>query len=458
MHPIFKNLPALSGQDDSIIKEWKLHAFRRTLVYGLIPLCVPITVGFAVLGVWKMAIAVTCILLSFLISYVLTMNDRLFAAVNISIAAVLAINYYYLMFMRNCDGLYFTALMIIIAGIFLNPLSAFGWALAQAAFLTIIAFSSPDFTVFPNFSLYFSNQEATAIHKGYFSTVIILCIVSAFLSILFQRYVTDLLKRIKQFHEEKAILESELFQSQKLESIGLLVSGIAHDFGKGLSSIKSSANLILAKFCKGDHELTRYAQNIYDSCNMVSNSSNKLLSFARKSVDEMSYLNMHDVIESMVNLLGFMLGNKINIATDLQASHSTITGNFSQLQSVFMNLAVNASDAMPQGGVLNFSTQNHTFAPYANRNSSKPAGHKNCLMIMVSDNGIGMDDSVRDKLFTPFFTTKGPDKGTGLGLSNVQRIIKGHNGIIEVSSEKGKGTTFTIYLPLASKPGPTAAK
>jgi two-component system, cell cycle sensor histidine kinase and response regulator CckA len=249
-------------------------------------------------------------------------------------------------------------------------------------------------------------------------------------------------------------LESELLQSQKLESIGLLVSGIAHDFGKGLSSIKSSANLILAKFCGQDNELARYAQNIYNSCGMISDSSNKLLAFARKSSDEMTYLNMHDVIESMTNLLAFMLGNKITIMKDFQAQHSTITGNFSQLQSVLMNLSVNASDAMPKGGVLTFATQNSASGAHAGLET----GPNNYLRINVSDNGIGIDDSIKGNLFMPFFTTKAPDKGTGLGLSNVLRIVKGHNGTIEFSSVKGKGTTFTIFLPLASRPGTISVK
>jgi hypothetical protein len=162
----------------------------------------------------------------------------------------------------------------------------------------------------------------------------------------------------------------------------------------------------------------------------------------------MTYLNMHDVIESMTNLLAFMLGSKIKITKDFQARESTITGNFSQLQSVLMNLAVNASDAMPKGGALAFSTQNR--APSAAANAIPPGGY---LEIKVSDSGIGMDDSIKEKIFTPFFTTKAADKGTGLGLSNVQRIVHAHNGSIEVSSEKGKGATFTIYLPLATKPG-----
>jgi signal transduction histidine kinase len=458
MRPTFKNLLVSSGQDDAIIKEWKRATFGMTLAYGLIPLTVPLVIGFAAVGVWKMAAAVFGLSLAFLASYSLAGRSRLVLAVNLSISAASLINYYYLIFMHNSDGLYFIIFMIILSGIFLDSISAFGWALSQTAILILIAFFSPEYTVFPNISLYFGHGETASLPQRYFSTVIILCIVSAFLSILFQRYVTDLLDKIKQSHDEKVVLESELLQSQKLESIGLLVSGIAHDFGKGLSSIKSSANLILNKFCQKDDELARYAQNIYDSCSVISNSSNKLLTFARKSNDEMTYLNMHDVIESMTNLLSFMLGDKIKISKDFRAGQSTITGNFSQLQSVLMNLSVNANDAMPQGGTLTFSTRNVDSSGSASPRSGNATGTNRYLEISVSDTGIGIDDSVKGKLFTPFFTTKGPDKGTGLGLSNVRRIVKGHQGIVEFSSIKGKGTTFTIYLPLASKPGGVTAR
>jgi signal transduction histidine kinase len=432
----------------AIAVEWKLATFRTTLAYGLIPLTMLILIGFLAFGVWKMVIVVSGLLLAFLLSLWMAGLKKLGASVNIAIAGPTIVNFYYLLYLQNTDGLYFTVFMIIIAGIFLDIRAAFGWAVIQTCLLALAARISPNYSVFPVFSQYFNQQNMPDYSQKTFVTAIFLYIVSAFLSILFQGYFVDLLKKVKESHDEKVMLETQMLQSQKLESIGLLVSGIAHDFGKGLSSIKSSANLILNKFKGNSDELARYAQNIYNSCNMISDSSTRLLAFARKSTDEMTFLNMHDVIESMTNLLAFMLGSKIKITKDFQARESTITGNFSQLQSVLMNLAVNASDAMPKGGALAFSTKNR--GPAAAAKAIPPGGY---LEIKVSDSGIGMDDSIKEKIFTPFFTTKAPDKGTGLGLSNVRRIVHAHNGSIEVSSEKEKGTTFTIHLPLAAKPG-----
>ncbi len=452
-----KKLLVSSNHDDFIIKEWKIAAFSKALTYCLIPLTISLIIGFLAFGVWQMAAAVAGLLVAFIISVNLAKNKHLFFSVNLAIIATSLTNFYFLLYRHSSDGLYFTVFMIIIAGIFLGIRAAFLWAFIEAGVLLILAYCISDYTIFPDFSIYFTRQDISHSSTRYFIVHIFLYFVSAFLSILFERYFRDLLQKVKQSHDEKVFLESELLQSQKMESIGLLVSGIAHDFGKGLSSIKSSANLILTKFCPQNEELARYAQNIYNSCGMISNSSNKLLAFARKSNDEMTYLNMHDVLESMTNLLEFMLGNKIRIDTIFKAQQSTISGNFSQLQSMFMNLAVNAYDAMPQGGVLTFSTVNNQDINPDNPQTEKTSVPLNFLEIKVSDNGTGMDESITKKLFTPFFTTKGPDKGTGLGLSNVQRIIKSHNGAIHVFSEKGKGTTFTIHLPLASKSSGKAA-
>ncbi|MBN1982201.1 MAG: hypothetical protein JW795_11760, partial [Chitinivibrionales bacterium] len=346
-------------------------------------------------------------------------------------------NLYYLLNLNITDGYYFTVFMIIIAGVFLGIRAAFIWAVIQASLLITIAYFSPEYTVFQDLPIYFGKQPVSGNQKLYFSTFIMLFIVSAFISILFERYVTDLINTVKKTHDEKVILESELFQAQKLESIGLLAGGIAHDFNKGLQSIGSCANLILDNFRDHHQDLTRYARNIHDSCAMISESTRKLLDFTRRGREERANINMHEAIETMVNLLSFMLNKKITIRTELSAQQCTINGIYSQLQCMLMNLAVNASDAMAGGGVLTFSTHDSR-AKY--------------LEIRVSDTGAGMDDFIKAKLFTPFFTTKPQGKGTGLGLSIVKRIVEAHQGAIEVTGEKEKGATFSIFLPLAKKP------
>lgn len=449
MHTVMRQALTLSGKEDEIIYEWKRVTFRMTLAYALIPLTVPLIIGFAAVGVWKMAVAVLTLLLAFLASYTLAGKKQLALAVYFAVSFASLVNYYYLLFMGNCDGLYFIVFMIILAGIFLNPIAAFSLALTQTAILICIAFFSPEYTVFPDLSCYFGQKELVAsISQKYFSTVIILCIVSAFISILFQKYIHDLLKKIKSFHEERVVLESELFQAQKLQSIGLLAGGIAHDFGHGLTSIKSCANLILKKVSGKHDDLAEYAQNIFNVCTVIGESTGKLLAFTRRNRPDMSPVNLHEVIESMVNMLGFMLDKSIEIQTDLQAEYCTVKGNFAQLQNVIMNLSINASDAMPNGGTLAFITENQVEA--ADTIGDKPPSGQNDtrVVLKVTDTGTGMDEGTKAMLFSPFFTTKGPEKGTGLGLSIIKRVIDGHNGGISIISECEKGTTVVIQIPV----------
>jgi polar amino acid transport system substrate-binding protein len=236
-----------------------------------------------------------------------------------------------------------------------------------------------------------------------------------------------------------------LFQAQKLQSIGLVAGGIAHDFGHSLTSIKSCANLILKENAGANKDLTEYAQNIFNVCTMIGESSRKLLDFARRNRPDMSPVSVHEVVESMVHLLGFMLDKKIVIHADLQAGDCMVMGNFAQLQNALMNLALNASDAMQDGGTLTFSTGNREDQPGEKTGTGDSASW---LSLCVADTGSGMDEETKKNLFSPFFTTKGPEKGTGLGMSIVKRVVDAHCGTISIASEKGKGTMVTMLLPV----------
>jgi signal transduction histidine kinase len=426
--------------DSEEVKTWKRAAYSKTLLYGLIPLCLPLIICFAVVGVWQMALVVIGLVITFIVSIVLARGKLFALAVNLAILSTLLSNFYYLIFLGNCDGLFFTLFMIIIAGIFSGPTAAFTWAIVQTAALVLFAYVSPDYTVFPDFSIYFMRQTGPHIAHDFFSTFILLYIVSASLSILFQRYFKELI-------QEKAILQSELLQAQKLESIGLFAGGIAHDFSKNLTTIKSCASLILKKFSNVDEDLTKYARNIDKTCGVISDVSSRLLGFTRKTGEKTTLVNMHDAIEGMVALFQYMLPKNIEIKTDLKADKYTIRGNYQQIQNMLMNLAANASDAMPNGGLLHIATK-------IGENTEEKQ-QQQYLVLSVTDNGIGMDESIKQQLFKPFFTTKG-QRGTGIGLINIKRTVESHHGRIAVESEPGKGSTFTVFLPLASKQVETA--
>jgi signal transduction histidine kinase len=450
LQSIFKSTDATAD----LIKDWKVNAFKKTLAYFIIPFTILLIIVFIAFKAWLL-VAFTFLLLSAsLFSMYLAKKQFLVLSVNIAIISVSTINYYLLSIHDN-DGLYFMVFMIIIAGVFIGSRAAFAWAIINTSILMGIAYFSNEYVLFPDISVYFNNKLPALNINNSFMSIIFLYFVGVFLSILIERYFTELIQKVKQAHDEKIVLESELFQSQKMESIGLLASGIAHDFNHGLTSIKSCANLILKKHSRHNDELARYAQNIYDTCGIIHESTGKLLSFTRKSRSDMSVINVHEVIESMVNLLKYMLDKNVEIKTSLLAGQCTVKGNFSHLQSMFMNLAVNASDAMADGGVLTFSTMVVSPEPgQLPRNDMKNKNNcSNILSISISDTGIGMDTSIREKIFAPFFTTKDANKGTGLGLSIVKRIAEEHNGLIQVTSEPGKGSTFVIQLPLAQKPG-----
>ena len=158
----------------------------------------------------------------------------------------------------------------------------------------------------------------------------------------------------------------------------------------------------------------------------------------------------HEVIRAVVVLLRHTLDRRIRIVERLESSCSTVRGDFAQLQNALLNLAINARDAMPDGGTLTFSTE--TAGPGVVGDG--PANFESYLIIKVADTGCGMDENTKRRVFEPFFTTKRPGKGTGLGLASVYGTIKSHNGLIEVESEGGHGTTFTLFLPLIATAQP----
>ncbi|OGW47706.1 MAG: hypothetical protein A2078_05850, partial [Nitrospirae bacterium GWC2_57_9] len=243
---------------------------------------------------------------------------------------------------------------------------------------------------------------------------------------------------------EKKRLQEHLFQSQKMDSIGVLAGGIAHDFNNILTAIIGHSEIIRRSDL--DEKALRSLNVIEEASRRAGRMISKLLGFARKSNFEVVPLNMNDVIFDTVKLLERVIDKKINLTVELDNRLPLVLGDVNQMEQVIMNLIVNARDAMPSGGriVIKTSTREVTkgmpdVPPYL------PAGEY--VIMTVSDTGLGIPRDVMGKIFEPFFTTKERGKGTGLGLSMVYGVVKEHKGYISVQSELNRGTAFTVYIP-----------
>ena len=253
--------------------------------------------------------------------------------------------------------------------------------------------------------------------------------------------------------EEKLKTSEEKFRhAQKMEAFGQLAGGIAHDFNNMLSVILGAVQLIEMETANANPELKHNIEMVMDTTKRASDLTQQLLAFARRGNFKAVPLNMHEVIHSVNSLLQHTLDKRIRIVERLNAPHASIMGDYVQLQNALLNLALNARDAMPEGGVLTFSTKvigpKEEF-PGVPQMAAKPGCY---LHVKVSDTGCGMDDKIKRRAFEPFFTTKEPGKGTGLGLASVYGTVKTHNGLIELESEPHKGTTFSIFLPILFDP------
>jgi PAS domain S-box-containing protein len=245
---------------------------------------------------------------------------------------------------------------------------------------------------------------------------------------------------------ERKALEEQLRQAQKMEAIGQLAGGIAHDFNNLLTAVIGYSELAMAKLKSGD-PLGLYIGQIRQAGDRAQALTHQLLAFSRKQVLQPKLLNLNSVVSGIESLLRRLIGEDIELRTLLAPDLGTVKADPGQIEQVIVNLAVNARDAMPEGGkTLTIKTSNldlgaaSTLAYLA----VKPGAY---VTLAVSDTGAGMDEQTISHLFEPFFTTKEPSKGTGLGLATVYGIVKQSGGNISVYSEPGTGSTFKIYLP-----------
>ena len=248
---------------------------------------------------------------------------------------------------------------------------------------------------------------------------------------------------------EEALHHSEerLAQGQKMEAVGRLAGGIAHDFNNLLTVIRGYADLMEEGMAEA-HPMKADLKEIKQAADRAAGLTRQLLAFSRKQVLRMSVLNLNEVVRGMEKMLPRILGEDIRLVTVLAPELAANRADQGQLEQVIMNLAANARDAMPQGGVLTLATGNRIVGEGSDREHPEIA-YGEYATLEVSDTGAGIDRDIIPRIFEPFFTTKAVGKGTGLGLATVYGIIKQSEGYIYCASEPGAGTTFTIFLPRA---------
>jgi PAS domain S-box-containing protein len=243
---------------------------------------------------------------------------------------------------------------------------------------------------------------------------------------------------------ERQTLQDQLTQARKMEALGRLAGGVAHDFNNLLTVISGYGQLALeANGNAPPARLATYIQEILTSAQRASGLTGQLLAFSRRQIVQPKILDLRDLVHGMEHLLQRMIGEHVNLAVKLGHDPCPIRADAHQIEQVLMNLAINARDAMPLGGALTIECR------VLPEPVDGPAGKPLRVLIEVADNGIGMDEMTKARMFEPFFTSKDKGKGTGLGLSTVYGIVSQSDGRIEVESQPGEGTRFSIFFPLA---------
>ena len=257
-------------------------------------------------------------------------------------------------------------------------------------------------------------------------------------------FFTDVTERIR-LEEEMSDLETQLRQSQKMEAIGRLAGGVAHDFNNILTIIIGYAEMMLLEI-DPDNKLRREVEEIKKAGERAGALTHQLLAFSRKQILAPRVINLNENISAVHKMLARLIGEDIALEIKLAPDLDNILVDIGQMEQVIMNLVVNARDAMPFGGLLSIETSNVVLSrDYIEKHPLAAPGRY--VQLTVTDTGLGMDDETRDHIFEPFYTTKDEAKGTGLGLATVYGIVQQSGGHVLVYSEPGQGTSFKVYLP-----------
>jgi len=268
------------------------------------------------------------------------------------------------------------------------------------------------------------------------------------------RMVQERTGALRQESEDRLKLEAQLRQAQKMEAVGCLAAGIAHEFNNLLTVIQGHAGLLRGKGIE-NRSAPDSVERIFQASVMAASLTRRLLAFSRKQALQLKPLNLSSAVHSMERMLGRLLGEHYELLVSCEEQLPWTRADEPSVQQALINLVLNARDAMPNGGPIRIATRLVTLDEAAARHKidARP-GRFVCLT--VSDTGCGMTPDVLDRIFDPFFTTKEVGKGTGLGLSTAHGIIQQHQGWIEVSTEPGAGSTFSVFLPVSDQ-APEAA-
>jgi len=259
-----------------------------------------------------------------------------------------------------------------------------------------------------------------------------------------QATIRDITER-KRAEEERERLQAQLLQAQKMESVGRLAGGVAHDFNNMLGVIVGNAELAMLEVTP-DHPVSTNLQQIFKTAQRSAGLVRQLLGFARKQTVSPKVLDLNDTVSGMLKMIRRLIGEDIDLVWMPGPGQWTVKMDPTQIDQVLANLMVNARDAIAGVGKVTIKTENIVLdAAYCTRNTGFVPGEY--VMLAVSDNGCGMGKEILEHLFEPFFTTKELGKGTGLGLATVYGIVKQNDGFISVESKPGEGTTFMIYIP-----------
>jgi len=240
--------------------------------------------------------------------------------------------------------------------------------------------------------------------------------------------------------QEREKAEEALRQAQKMEAIGQLSGGIAHDFNNLLAIIKGNLQLLTRQLAKGSTDVMRYVDSASEGVNRAAVMTQRVLAFARRQPLSPKPVDLSELVKNMTDLLRQSAGTRVQIDMQLRSDWRTLC-DAHQMENVLINLAINARDAMPNGGKLSFETVNRP------RGSVASLPNEDYVELIVRDTGTGMSEEVRQKAVDPFFTTKPQGQGTGLGLSMTFGYVRQSGGDLNIESELGKGTTVRLFMP-----------